>query len=346
MNNGYYYDGTKLLSLKDSNGKKPEVYVCTGNRTSGKTTYFNRYMINAYLRGSGKFVILNRFNYELDDIADSFFKDIQTLFFPDAEFKSVKKAKGKYQVLFLNGNCCGYALALNDADAIKKYSHVFADAKRIIFDEFQSETNHYCDREVEKFISIHTSIARGHGKMVRYVPVYMISNTVTILNPYYVSMGISDAIRNNTKYLKRPGLVLEQNNNENALNAQKESGFNSVFATSKYVAYSSENVYLNDNYAFIETITGKNHYMCTFKVDGKDYAIRCYDELGIVYVSKNIDYSYPLKISASTQDFNINYVMLQNNKTFIDNLRYLFSKGCFRFKSLDCKNATMSLLSY
>ena len=28
-----YYDGTKLLSLKDINGKNPELFVVTTNRT-------------------------------------------------------------------------------------------------------------------------------------------------------------------------------------------------------------------------------------------------------------------------------------------------------------------------
>ena len=28
-----YYDGTKLLSMKDLNGKTPELFLCTTNRT-------------------------------------------------------------------------------------------------------------------------------------------------------------------------------------------------------------------------------------------------------------------------------------------------------------------------
>ena len=40
-----YYDGTKLLSLKDINGKTPEVFMCTSNRSAGKTTYFNRLVV-------------------------------------------------------------------------------------------------------------------------------------------------------------------------------------------------------------------------------------------------------------------------------------------------------------
>lgn len=31
-----YYDGTKLLSMTDLNGKKPEIFICTSNRTAGK----------------------------------------------------------------------------------------------------------------------------------------------------------------------------------------------------------------------------------------------------------------------------------------------------------------------
>ena len=43
-----YYDGTKLLSLMDINGNKPEIYICTTNRTGGKTTYFGRLCVNRW----------------------------------------------------------------------------------------------------------------------------------------------------------------------------------------------------------------------------------------------------------------------------------------------------------
>ena len=94
----------------------------------------------------------------------------------------------------------------------------------MIFDEFQSETNHYCDNETKKFISIHTSIARGQGEQVRYVPVYMLSNPVSIINPYYVEMGISGRLKDDTKFLRGDGFVLEQGYIESASIEQKNSG--------------------------------------------------------------------------------------------------------------------------
>ena len=42
---GQYYDGTKLLSMLDINGKRPEIYMTTTNRTGGKTTYFGRLLV-------------------------------------------------------------------------------------------------------------------------------------------------------------------------------------------------------------------------------------------------------------------------------------------------------------
>ena len=53
--NQQFYDGTKLLSLMDVNGEKPEIYVCTTNRNGGKTTYFNRYVTRRFLNYGEKF---------------------------------------------------------------------------------------------------------------------------------------------------------------------------------------------------------------------------------------------------------------------------------------------------
>lgn len=341
-----YYDGTKLLSLMDINGEKPEIYLCTTNRSGGKTTYFGRLLVNKYLNGQGKFCLVYRYNYELDGVADKFFKDISKLFFQGYDMTSKRMASGIYHELFLNEKSCGYAVTLNSADQLKKYSHLLSDVDRMLMDEFQSETNHYCTDEVKKFLSIHTSIARGRGKQVRYLPVYMISNPVSIINPYYVEMGISNRLRSDTKFLRGDGFVLEQGFVDSASNAQKESGFNRAFAGNEYTAYSAEAIYLNDNMAFIEKPEGKNRYIATIRYKNSDYAIREYDELGLLYCDDRADLTYPVRISVTTTDHKINYVMLRKSDFMLSNLRYLFEHGCFRFKDLRCKEAILTALSY
>lgn len=341
-----YYDGTKLLSLKDLNGNDPEIFIVTTNRTGGKTTYFNRWAVNRFLKGKGKFGLIYRYVYELDDIADKFFKDIGSLFFKGRKFTAVRKAKGIYQELFLDGLSCGYAMAINSADQIKKYSHLFSDISCMIFDEFQSETNHYCADEVKKFISVHTSVARGQGQMTRYVPVIMISNPVSIINPYYVEMGISARLQKNTRFLRGDGFVLEQGYNEEASEALKMSGFNRAFANNSYVSYAGEAVYLNDNMTFIDKVDGYYDYIATLKYKGSYFAIKEYPETGVIYVDDNADLGYRFKISVSTEDHDVNFVMLKRYDEFIQNLRFFFSRGCFRFKDLRCKEALMTAISY
>lgn len=340
------YDGTKLLSLLDINGKKPEIYICTSNRSAGKTTYFGRLLVNRFFDKGEKFCLIYRYNYELDNVVDKFYKDIHTLFFNNHNMTSKRRAHGIFHELFLDNKSCGYAVSLNSADQIKKYSHLFSDVKRMLMDEFQSENNHYCTDEVKKFISIHTSVSRGQGKQVRYVPVYMISNPVSIINPYYVEMGISARLNKDTKFLRGNGFVLEQGFNESASKSQKESAFNRAFQKNDYIAYSTECVYLNDNESFIDTPTGPSRYIATLKYKGVDYGLREYTESGYIYCSDKCDKSFPMKITVTTSDHNINYVMLKRNDYFISNLRYLFERGCFRFKDLKCKEAVLSALSY
>ena len=341
-----YYDGTKLLSLLDINGKKPEIYLCTTNRTGGKTCYFGRLRINRFLDKNEKFALIYRYNYELDDIVDKFYKDLGSLFFPNHVMTNKRRASGIFHELFLDGKSCGYAISLNSADQIKKYSHLFSDVQAMIFDEFQSESNHYCTDEIKKFLSVHTSIARGQGEQVRYVPVYMLSNPVSIINPYYVTLGISNRLKTDTKFLRGDGFVLEQGYVESASKKQKESGFNRAFAKDSYVAYSSESVYLNDNKAFIEKPTGKSKYICTLKYEGNNFSIREFAEDGIMYCDDKPDLTYPFKITVSTNDHGVNYVMLKKNDLFLGNMRYLFERGCFRFKDMRCKAAVLNALSY
>ena len=342
-----FYDGTKLLSIKDINGKDPEVYICTTNRTGGKTTYFSRYFVNRFKRFNEKFMLLYRYSYELDGVADKFFKDIKTLFFPNDTMESKKVAKGLFHILTLNGVECGYAVSIHSADTLKKYSHYFNDVERILMDEFQPESNTYLPNEVQKFMSIHTSVARGQGKQVRRVPVFLLGNAVTLINPYYITLGISARLTSEVKFLRGDGWVLEQGFIETASRAQKGSAFNRAFSKEQYAAYSSENIYLHDNKSFVEKPDGPmSRYICTIRYKNKDYAIKEYRSLGILYCDDKPDTTFKYKIAITTDDHNINYVMLKNNDLTISNFRFFYNHGAFRFKDLICKEAVMNMLAY
>ena len=113
-----------------------------------------------------------------------------------------------------------------------------------------------------------------------------------------------------------------------------------------YIAYSSECVYLNDNLSFIEKPEGVGRYLGTIKYNGYEYGLREFPEAGVIYCDNHPDLSYKYKISVTTEDHQINYLMLKRNDLFVSNMRYYFEHGCFRFKDLRCKEAVMKLISY
>ena len=251
-----------------------------------------------------------------------------------------------FKKLYLNDVECGYAVSVNQAEAVKKYAHLFSDTGSMFMDEFQSETNTYVPNEVKKFISIHASVARGQGEQVRYVPVYMCGNPVSLLNPYYIELGIAERLRKETRFLKGDGFVLEQGYVDSAAEAQKGSAFNRAFAKNDYVAYAGQGVYLNDNVAFIDRPEGVNRYIATLRYCGKNYAIREYPHLGYMYCDDKADDYYPVRITVTTEDHEVNYVMLRRSDAMLSQFRYFFELGAFRFKNLSCKEAVLKALAY
>lgn len=341
-----FYDGTKLLSLKDIRKKTPEIFISTSNRSAGKTTYFNKLAFNRWLQGKGQFMLLYRFNYELTDVDRKYFGDIHDMFFSSYELKAHRIAKGKIMELTVDDKTAGYAVCLNDADTVKKFSHMFKNVTCIIFDEFQSETDKYCPLEITKFISIHQSVARGGGKQSRYVPVYMIGNFVSILNPYYVSLGISKRLQEDTKYMRGVSWVMEQCYNESASIALQESAFNQAFGDSAYMRYSTQKVYLNDNKAFVEKLKGERGYFATMIINGKAFAIHEHYETGYMYVNNNVDNKFPLRITASVNEHDCTTRMIARGSSMVFTMRQYFDNGMFRFKDIECKQATLQLLAY
>lgn len=341
-----FYDGTKLLSMKDLTGATPEIFMSVGNRSIGKTTWFNRYAVKKFKEKHRKFCLVFRWNYELTECADKFFKDIQRLFFKDDEMTERRRANGIYVELFLNEQSCGYCVALNHADSLKKFSHLLSDVDIMIFDEFQSENNHYCPNEINKLMSIHTSIARGAGEQVRYVPLVMLSNKVSLINPYFLSLGISDRLKDDTKFLRGDGFILEQSFNQAVAEEQISSGFNRAFKNEDYVKYAAMNVYLNDNTAFIDKPSGGSRYVATLKNNDRLYSIRYYYEEGLYFMDKSVDEDYKTKLTFDANSHDAQYIMMGTSTSYVSMLKTTFERGLFRFKNQECKSAFFEMLKY
>ena len=65
-----------------------------------------------------------------------------------------------------------------------------------------------------------------------------------------------------------------------------------------------------------------------------------------MYCDTRVDESFPVRITVSANDHDVNYVMLKRSDLFLSTMRYYFERGCFRFKDIECKEIVLKALSY
>lgn len=343
---GDYYSIERLRTMKDINGQVPELFIVDGNRTAGKSFSIKSMLVDTFLKKKdiNQFFYLYRYKTDMQNCSEQFFGDLEERY--NGYVMTEKKLfDGAVIQLFLNNKLCGFCLPLSLSTKIKRFSSIFSQVRHGFFDEYQDENNNYLEDEIGKLMSIHTSIARGHSKQHRYVPLYMASNTVSVLNPYYSTLGITKRLKDNTKFLKGNGWVFERTYNTSAKKAFEESGFNKAFSANKYYQFASENVYLNDNLSLIEKPTGVSVYLLTVKYNGEYYNIRRYSN--VVYVSEGCDATFPTRVCFNVNDVvDDRNIMITRNNYNVVFLRNYFSRGCMRFENIKCKNMTFDLLSY
>lgn len=346
MPNSKYYDGTRLLSQKDINGNDPDIYISNTNRSAGKTTFYNRLLVRRFLSGKGQFYCNIRVAVEADIFADNFFGGISQ-FFPGYTMTQKLHARGKLIALYLNETLCGYAIPLTAAEYVKKCSHLFKDVTFGLFDEFQSETGNYLPKEVNNFISIHQSIARGGGLMSRRVPVVMISNLASTLNPYYRALGIRSQDVVGSRYLKGDGFVMERMTHTAASDALREQAFNRAFShgDNSYSMSMTGDGELLDCRTFVEQSPGgRNVTIANIAAYGKLHSLTYYPASGIMYVSRSYNADFPMTVTALPEDFapGITFIDAQKN-IYLMCLRY-WRNGSVRFDSLESKDAFLTLI--
>lgn len=292
-----------ILETLDCNGLKPELFiVCSRVRGPGKTFAFSRHLIRTFFADEGKFVLLVRNENELGITAEGILKSMLDHEYPEKKYVITEKYKegSGFSKIFLeetvegkiNSLNCGYVISISKPNKIKKASSLFTDAVHGFFDEFQPEFGGtYLPKEVEKFMSVHTSIARGKAESRRYYPIYLSSNTVTVTNPYFIALGLTTKIQDDTKKFRGDGYVYQRTENK-ALAAHHDSTpMSRAFSKMKGSSF-SDNSFINDSKSAVGKPTpdwGPGTYMATLDNDGKRYGLTSYFESGIIYLSHTPD---------------------------------------------------------
>lgn len=349
-----YYSYEPIMKLKDLDGKEPSIYLISSNRSAGKTTGF---LINSLKWNHNELphewckaermetVFLYRTASEIKS-SGVIYTDVLQMY-PDygVEITTKSIVDNLITQIMIDDYVIGYGVSLHNPDKLKKYSPLFANVGVVLFDEYQLETGRYITNEVDKLQSALQTISRGGGAQSRNIKVFMLSNFVSILNPYFIQFGIHKRLKADTHFMRGHGWVAEFGFNESASKAIKENAITIAFNNDTYMKYSTEKVYLNDDIIFIKKPTGRSKYMFTIQYDNKLYAVRDYFDEGYVYVSEKPDMSFKTILCFKSGDHKQNTVMLERSSFIWKFLRESFTEGLMRFETGECKNMIFDIIA-
>lgn len=346
-----HYDATKLLNTLDANGEKPCFYiVCSHERGPGKTFQFSKLLIERFLEDGSKFILLTRKMGDLGNIAPGILdgylqyahKDLSVSekIAPSKIFSRVALTRGTGEDA--EHSDCGYVISLRACDDIKKISSMFYDTWCFYFDEFQPLDNQtYLKNEIDCLYHIYKSIARGDGSAIRYMPVFMASNTITLGNPYFNAFGLNKFIQSNTRFFRGDGVVFENCEVEGLGEQHKKSALDR--ALKNHLDKKGNNVWINDSDALVckPDDWGRGTYLCTLKYMGDDIGVLYYGN-GITYLSRKVDKMNP-NVYALTLENNTLNIPLLRTRNYLDILRTNFFNGTVRVQDSALQSMLMDI---
>lgn len=330
-----YWDIRKTLS-----------YNCLFNfiislRGGGKTYGTLKYCVDKHIKEKKQgrlwqFVYVRRQENELKKLTISrggrLFNDIRK------EFPG-HILKAESNVLYCDGDECGYAIQLSNAFTQKSDPH--PNVQMIIFDEFIAvKQSSYLNDEVTKFLELYESIARP-GTDHPVVRVFFLGNAVTQMNPYFDYFRLERPYAGEFKRFGSTNDILVQDVDVPELQEDKHrSRFGQLIQGTEYASYSIDNEWLEDNTDFIQKKTKDCEYRMSIRYNNQWIGI-WFDTIDwIYYISMDVDLQNPNKYSATTQDHKPNVMLIKNAKRMASfkHLIDSYNMGAIRYESIKLKN--------
>jgi hypothetical protein len=318
-----------------------------GVRGGGKTFNTLKHAIEKFLKDGSEFIYLRRRQVHLDDACNGskgsgdLFADIRAKgYFADHDIKVASDKSGGYN-FYIDGKVMGYGKALSTAGGRRSTSK--PNVKRIIFDEFliddtTGSNERYLNNghEMFAFNNFYETIARG-----RDIPVLFIGNAFSMVNPYFIELGIriSD-VQNNKIYKGKTWTVLFWKDEEFLAEREKTQFFQATKDT-KFNEHAFGNTFYLDRKDFVRKRPKDSEHQFSMVYLGKTYGVWVDWDKGCYYVSsKGANTSRDKTISMSLADNKPNNVSIRRyrNMPFIKAFRMAVDSNSVFFDTQEAYN--------
>jgi len=333
-----------------------------GVRGGGKTFNSLKECIEKHLKEkkSGKaweFIYLRRRVVDLDDACNGskdsgdLFADIRAKgFFPEHELKVVSDKSGGYN-FYCDGKIMGYGKALSTAASRRSTSK--PNVKRIIYDEFlidntAGSTQRYLNNGDEMFLfnNFYETIARG-----RDIPVLFIGNAFSMVNPYFLSLNITNSLRSvnieDNKVYKGKAWTVVFWKDEEFIEERSKTQFFQATEGTEFSKHAFGNSFYLDRVDFIKKRPKDTEHQFSLVYLGKTYGVWVDWEKGKYFVStKGANTSRDKTISMSLSDNKPNNVSIRRyrNMPFMKAFRMAADNNSIFYDSQEAFNMMSEII--
>lgn len=331
------------------------INVIVGNRGGGKTYGAKQWSIDNFIKNKEQFGYIRRYRDDLKEPMSRFFDDIADKY-PDYEFKTdskhfyIRLKPHDEKEKWTEKDIAGFGFVLSTASNKKSIS--YPNVTTLIFDEFLLDKGNqmYLSDEPGKLLNLYETVARPGTDHPRVV-LFMLANALSVTNPYFLYWDLKMPTKQdkNGKYIwkhpKRPILV-EDVRNEKFIDRKRNTEFGQLIEGTRYAEYSIDNKFLLDDNTFVEKKSSIARYFFTFIYKSEKYGVWISQSESKMWVSEDIDPSYPLIYAITLKDHQPNTMLTQSLskqghlKCLVEN----YKDGNVYFESINIKNITYEVL--
>lgn len=332
-----YYNFDKILSYNAL------VSCVSGGRGIGKTYGALVFGIKQYLKTGGMFIYLRRYKPEIVNSKLTFFNAVGDEF-PDYDFRvngqvgemahvSTREDKKRpWEII------CYFATL---ASGQSRKGSAFHSVTLIIFDEFIAEKGaQYLPNEADKFLGFLDTVERYQDK----TRVLMLSNAVSIANPYFISWGVDPQQANDQGLIKLRGgeLVCHFPDSEDFKRSVYASRFGRFIKGTSYAEYSVENQFSDNSLSLVEQKDPAAVYIFSLETDLGSFSVWHNPLNGEMYCQSKLPRKQRrFTMSPQRISRDVKLLSYSDNKSSI--MRAAFKQGRMTFDHPRTRNAFMEV---
>lgn len=320
-----------------------------GVRGGGKTFNALKWAIEKHIKTKGEFefIYLRRRQVDLDDACNGskgdgdLFADIRAKgYFEEHELKVSSDKSGGYN-FYCDGKAMGYGKALSTSANRRSTSK--PKVKFIIFDEFLIDdgngSSHYLNHGQEMFVfnNFYETIARG-----RDIPVLFIGNAFSMVNPYFLELGIRIQDVEDNKIYKGKAWTVVFWKDPDFIAHRQQTQFYQATENTKFNDHAFGNAFYLDKNDFIKKRSKDSEHQFSIVYLGNTYGVWVDWDKGEYYVStKGANTSRHKTISMSLADNKPNNVSIRRyrNMPFMKAFRMAADNNSIFYDSQEAYNS-------